>query len=99
MGVSQPIEVLDATIQGNNIKKVLDKLELTQEEGAKLAGISYRHFNRIVLKDCEPSLLIALRLETVLKKPVRQIFDIKLKTRRVKRPNGRTNGRPRRRPA
>jgi transcriptional regulator with XRE-family HTH domain len=67
--------IVHAGIRGNRIKARLDELQITQEQGAKLAGMSYRHFNRIVHAESEPSLLTAVRLRTLLSAPIDALWD------------------------
>lgn len=75
------IEVLDASIVKNHIKAALDKKQLAQEEAARRVGVSYRHFNRVVLGQAEPTLLVACRMAEVLGVPVHKLFVVKVKTR------------------
>lgn len=75
------IEVVDARIAKNRIKQALSKLDLAQEEAARRVGVSYRHFNRVVLGHTEPTLLVAAKMAAVLGVPLDQLFEIKLKTR------------------
>lgn len=78
------VEVVEATLRGNRLKSVLARFRpsLTQEEAARRLGISYRHFNRIVLGVSEPSLLLAMRMQAVLGTPIERLFRVKLITRR-----------------
>lgn len=76
------IEILDARITKNGIKPALDKLEIAQEEAARRVGVSYRHFNRVVLGHTEPTLLVAAKMAEVLGVPIGQLFEIKIKARR-----------------
>ena len=80
--VSESIEIItDATISGNQLKLLLDKRGMTQEEAAERLGVSYRHFNRIVLNRSEPSLLMAARIEKLLGVSYKKVFDIEVKTK------------------
>lgn len=76
------IEVVDSAIVSNNIKALLKRKRLTQEEVARRVGASYRHFNRVVLGASEPSLLFAQRTSVVLGEPLSAIWTIKVRTRR-----------------
>lgn len=75
------IEVLEAKIVKNRIKPALKTLDLAQEEAARRVGVSYRHFNRVVLGHTEPTLLVAAKMAAVLNVSIEWLFDIKLKTR------------------
>jgi DNA-binding XRE family transcriptional regulator len=82
---SPGVEVVEATILGNHIKAILDEVGLTQEEAARRIGVSYRHFNRIVLDHSDPSMLCALRMEAVLGKPLDELFELRIRTAQVRR--------------
>ena len=76
------VEVVEASIVGNSLKTLLARAKLTQEHAARLAGVSYRHFNRVVLCRSEPSLLFAARTSTILGEPITRIWKLRLRTRR-----------------
>lgn len=76
------LEVLDARIARNHLKQRLDKQSLAQEEAARRVGVSYRHFNRVVLGHTEPTLLVAAKMAVVLGCKIETLFDIRIKTRR-----------------
>jgi DNA-binding XRE family transcriptional regulator len=75
------IEVVDARIAKNHIKPALKRLNLAQEEAARRVGVSYRHFNRVVLGHAEPTLVVAAKMAIVLGTSVDHLFEIKIKTR------------------
>jgi transcriptional regulator with XRE-family HTH domain len=77
----EAIEIVKAALEGNRIKEVLSKRGISQEEAARRVGVSYRQFNRVVLRQSEPSLLLALRMEAVLGEPIGQLFNVRLITR------------------
>lgn len=82
------VEVLDAKIVGNTIDAILnDKSRwggqpLSQEEASRRVGCSYRHFNRIILNRCEPSMLLSHRISIVLGEPYDKLWKIKVVTQR-----------------
>lgn len=79
------IEILDAKISGNHIKAKLDSLKMAQEEAARRVGSSYRHFNRIVLGQADPTLLTAYKIAEVTGSTVAELFDVKLKSRKTRK--------------
>ena len=74
------IEVTEASIEGNNIRKMLKGV--SQEELSRRAGVSSRQLNRVILGQSEPKILMAIRLATVLGVPVEDIFTMNIKTRK-----------------
>ena len=78
-------QIVQLTLRRNHIRARLTALDMTQEQGADLCGLSYRHFNRIILNDVPPSLLTALRIEHVLDAPIAALWDVQVKTRRPRR--------------
>ena len=75
------VEVRDVKIVRNRLKTALKGAGLAQEEAARRSGISYRHFNRIVLGHTDPSLLEALAMATVVGKKLDELFEVKIRTR------------------
>lgn len=53
----------------NRLKEAIAKKGLAQEEAARRVGVSYRHFNRVVLGHAEPTLLVAQKMAAVLDAP------------------------------
>jgi len=93
----KPNEVVEKVVlRGNRIKQLLDESDppVTQLGGAKRAGLSYRHFNRIVLNDCDPSLLIAFQVAASMGRPLEELFDVEVKTKMLvpKQPRRKANG-------
>lgn len=78
-------QIVHVKIKGNRIRARLHALDLSQEQGADLAGLSYRHFNRIILEAVAPSLVTAIRLQTLLGAPIASLWDLEVKTRRAPR--------------
>jgi putative transcriptional regulator len=75
------VEIVKATITGNHIKAILKQKGMTQEELSRRVRVSHRHINRLVLRRSEPSLLLALRIATVLNTTPEQVFNIAIQTR------------------
>lgn len=76
------IEVVSAKITNNRLKALLDEKGLSQEELSRRVGVSYRHINRLALGQSAPSLLVALRIATVLEQPLEHVFSWKIVTRK-----------------
>jgi len=75
------VEVVSAELTSNALKDRLAQIGMSQEDAARRVGISYRHFNRIVLMQAEPTLLVSQMIATVVGKPVSKLFTIAIKTR------------------
>jgi DNA-binding XRE family transcriptional regulator len=77
----EEIEIREVKLVRNRLKAALASRNLAQEEAARRAGVSYRHFNRIVLGHTDPSLLEALAMAAVLGKTLEDLFVVRVKTR------------------
>jgi transcriptional regulator with XRE-family HTH domain len=69
---------VNATIVANQIKDVLDKRDLTQQDAAKGIGVSYRQFNRIVMGEAEPTYLFVKKLSAFARVPQDDLFQVKI---------------------
>ena len=76
------IEVVDARIATNHLKRILKLRGMAQEDAARRVGVSYRHFNRVALGHTNPTLLLASKISTVLDAPITEIFDVRVKFRK-----------------
>lgn len=61
----------------NNIKLLRTKLNLTQEELAKMTNCSRQTISAIEKNKYSPSLLLAFKIASVLKTDITLVFDIK----------------------
>lgn len=77
------VEVVSAEIRENHIKDVLASMEISQQEAARRLGMSYRHFNRIVLGDASPTYVTAKKMEVVFGQPASKLFRVHVATRRT----------------
>jgi DNA-binding XRE family transcriptional regulator len=79
------IEIVDAEIIRNHIKDACKERQIAQKELARRVGVSYRHLNRIALDESEPSMLLAVKICTVLKKRIERVFHVRVRSRRIVR--------------
>lgn len=77
------IEVRSVKVR-NRVKAVLVKEGLAQEEAARRAGVSFRHFNRVVLGHTVPTLTQALAIAQVLGRPLEELFSVTFRTRKAR---------------
>lgn len=59
----------------NSIRERRQELSLTQQELARLVGVSRQTINAIETGKFDPSLSLAFRLSTVFKEPVEILFQ------------------------
>lgn len=85
MSKPQDVEVVSAKILNNSILRVLDQRHMSQLEFARRVGISYRHGNRIIANEGKPSLVLAIKIARVLGVPLLELFNIEVRTRKVRR--------------
>jgi DNA-binding XRE family transcriptional regulator len=78
------LEIREVRIVRNRLKSALSESGLAQEEAARRAGVSYRHFNRVVLGHTDPSLLEAMAMALVLGKQLDELFVVKFKTKKAR---------------
>ena len=74
MKVKKPKE----KIHGNNIRKILEEIEMTQQELSDLTSLSSSFVSKIILgkRRCI-SLPIAFKISNALNKPVEEVFIAK----------------------
>lgn len=60
----------------NNIKELRTELKLTQEDLAKLCGVSRQTINAIENNKYDPTLALAINLSKVLKTTVESLFIV-----------------------
>jgi putative transcriptional regulator len=58
----------------NNIREKRQELALTQQDLARLVGVSRQTINAIETGKFDPSLSLAFKLSTVFKEPVEALF-------------------------
>lgn len=78
---TRALEVVSVTVT-NRIQELLEERNLSQAECAKRIRMSLGQFSRIV-RGVVPRHDIAAALECVLKTPMKNIFKVSIKTRRV----------------
>ena len=76
-------EVTEATSTNRVVAETL-KRHLTQTEAARRAGISFRHWCRIVRNEVPPTILAAGRIAAVLNLPLWKLFCVHVRTRKVR---------------
>ena len=75
------VEVVECKVSTNRIKTTYEKLGLTQERLARLAGISWQQLRRLISDDSCPSLERAKKLSIVLGVPIDELWTFKVKKR------------------
>ncbi len=60
----------------NNIYKVIQGKNITQNDLAKMVGVRREYINRIIHRKITPTVSLALRIAKALKMPVEDLFII-----------------------